>query len=563
MTSTNLGPAIASTANQSAQLASPATASLQQSYTYATLPSGSVVGQQAYTTDQGQQTWNGVAWLPSVASAPNTAVAQQRLNLINAFNAGSLIAAPNWAATTAYALYAVVTLPNGQLIQCATAGTSGSTVPSFSTSSTDTAYVARSITDGTVTWYGTPLVNAINPPPQNIPTVYTGATAAAVGLTEVNFASGGSGVVPSTVKAFGGNVINNAYQNSIGGYVCVVGVPPLSGTGTTEAVAAGYPSAFTYQAGCTTIEWYQTDSVVGITFANVTSPIIVEVDGQLVSANPITTAGGSHNCVKLDYNGVVKRRLVRFSLNSNGTVGVMFGAAVTTIGFCETTDTINDTLLCLGDSITGTLSGAGCLYPAVNFAASVQRYLGFAGCAQSNIAGSGYVSVNANSLTTGGIVANYVNQILFKQYAPSHILICSGYNDWGLVIASGTTIPAVTAAALACWQAVRAIFPNTKITINDGFPESNSANATYQAGAAALLAAFNAWGDTNSRFVQSTGPSASQAWTQGSGNTGSAIQAGTACLYVGPDGTHPSPMGCDNLGKRMARAITLAWNGAY
>jgi hypothetical protein len=189
--------------------------------------------------------------------------------------------------------------------------------------------------------------------------------------------------------------------------------------------------------------------------------------------------------------------------------------------------------------------------------ALIKRYLGLGSVVTCSASGAGYYSANVNTYNELQIVTNPANQQIWPQYNISHVLIAMGFNDravsWSLVGPN----------ALATWQAVRALFPSAKITITDGFTQASGPDANALTQAANLLALFNTWGDTNSRFIQSCTASASTAWVQGTAISTGAIGAGNSCWVVGSGGTHSTGVGADYQAKRMSQAIIKAWNGAY
>ena len=82
-------------------------------------PSSSVlIGTIANTTDQGPVVNTANGWVVQsnvpAANAVNNLVVQRQANIAN-FMSGAAIAAPNWAASTAYAAGQSVTLPSGPI----------------------------------------------------------------------------------------------------------------------------------------------------------------------------------------------------------------------------------------------------------------------------------------------------------------------------------------------------------------------------------------------------------------------------------------------------------------
>lgn len=475
-------------------------------------------------------------------------LAQRRQTNIANFRAGALIAAPAWVATTAYVAGNSVTIPTGQVITCTTAGTSGASAPVYSS----TVLAGRPLTDGSVTWYGSYEVNGIATDVA-APTVTTFNSAAAAGLTETIL---GTTVINSAVTPFGAFVAS-PFNNGCVPYAFANGASATGGNATSAATFAGYSAAYAYNCYCYDIEFYITDSVVGVTFGTVlTSALTLEIDGVLLQANSPASNGTQGFCVKVDYNGIVKRRLVRFS---GSTANVLRGVGLTTIGYIEPSDSPKDSMLMLGDSLLETVVPSPT--KAVSFLASLlKRYLGLSAAIDVGIGGTGY-SVGSATGSPGYsvpmVLQNPVNQTLFSLYSPSHILFAAGFND------RSNPWSTVGPLALGSWQLARSLFPAAKITIIDGFSESSGPDANALTQAANLAALFATWGDANSRFVRPVGTAVSTAYIQGTGNAGAALSAGNASVFVGTDTTHPTFLGADYLAKRLAYDINVAWNGNY
>ena len=536
-----------------ALMTAPSASTIAGLYTFLTLPTvGLLPGVTAYTTDQGAQIWNGIGWVSATPSLPQTSLAARRIANITAFLSGAAVPAPAWVVSTAYVVGNCVTLPGGQVITCTTAGTSAASAPVYS----KTQLNGRPLTDNTVTWYG---VYQVNSAASSVaaPTVSLNASAAAAGLTETRLSQSSS--LSPLLTCFGGVLTRYGYQNGAAAFTFASG--PAIGAGNTTALATsnGYSNAYVYNAYNYDIEFYVTDAVVGLTLVSSTALMSVEIDGVLMQCAPQILNGTAGQALVFDFNGVVKRRKVVVACSPSVGASVLRGVALSTIGYVEVTDSPNDVMLLLGDSILQTISNPAPQQPIAYVGALLKRYLGLAGVIGAGQGGSGYVAQVANTLNALNILLNPVNQQIFTQtYQPTHVLICEGYND------VGTWTPAtVAAAALQCWTAARTLFPTAKITITDGFSQATGPSAAALSQAAAILAQFTVWGDQNSRFISMTGPSATVAWLQGTGTASGGIVAGNTCNYVGTDNVHPTPMGADYLAKRLAAAINTAWNGAY
>lgn len=516
-------------------------------WTFATLPSVVPIGTVLSTSDKGLCTFGVGGW--AVGTAPTTFVKNRRNANIAAFLGGAVIAAPAWAATTAYAVGARVTLPTGQVIECTTAGTSAGTAPAYS----KTILTGRALVDGTATWYGVYQVNGVTSDIVS-PTVTLSASAAAAGLTETNLISG---TLSPLLTCFGGVLTRNGFQNAAAAFTFASGPATGAGNATGIATGAGYPATYVYNSYNYDIEFYITDSVVGLTFVGSTATLGVEIDGVLMQANPPAGNGTAGQALVFDFNGVVKRRRVCVNCSTPNGSSALRGVALTPSGYIEATDSPNDQMLLLGDSILQTVSPPAPIGPVTYLGALLKRYLGLSGVLGVGQGGSGYIAQAANTYNSLNILLNSVNQQILTALAPGHILISQGYND------VGTSPALVAAAALATWQQARLVFPNAKITITDGFSEAKGPDAPTLAQAAALLQQYDVWADPNSRFVQTVSAAASTAWVQGIGTASGGLVAGNSGWVVGADNVHPTPLGANYLALRLANAISAAWNGEY
>jgi lysophospholipase L1-like esterase len=550
MSNSNLGPAAQVSTNLTAQMTAPAVSNLTGTYTFATLPTtGLQPGAQAYTTDVGVQTWTGTAWVAATPSASPVSLATRRATNIANFLSGARIAAPAWVGATAYVVGNCVTIPSGQVLTCIVAGTSAGAAPVFSKS----ILTGRPIVDNTATWSGCYVLNGVTSD-VTAPTSTQYASAAAAGLTEQNLISG---TLSPLLTCFGGTLTRNGFQNAAAAFTFASGPAAGSGNATGIATGAGFNAAFVYNSYNYDIEFYITDSVVGLTFVGSTAVLSVEIDGVLMNANAPLGNGTAGQALVFDFNGIVRRRKVCVSCSTPAGSSALRGVALSTVGFIEATDSPNDQMLLLGDSILQTVSANAPNMPILYLGSLLKRYLGLAGVIGAGLGGSGYIAQTVNTYNALNILLNPINQQIFRTYAPNHILIAEGYNDIG-----ASTAAAVAAAALQVWTLARSLFPNAKITVTDGFSQAKGPDTASIQQSAALLAQYNAWGDTNSRFIQ-TMATAATAWQQGTATATNAIALGNTCNYVGTDNVHPTALGADFLAYRLANAIQTAWNGNY
>ena len=277
-----------------------------------------------------------------------------------------------------------------------------------------------------------------------------------------------------------------------------------------------------------------------------------------MQAAPTSSTGAEGWTLTFDYQGVVKRRVVRVISAAGSVAPTLRGVALTPQGSVEAGSVSTDQVLILGDSINATVT------PPTEAGAQmmsywVQRYLGFGGAINMAVGGSGYVSQNPNTYNIPNLLANPVNQALISGYAPSisHVIIGAGFNDRFRSVAS------VQAAALASWKAVRQLLPNARISIVDGWSGSSGPDAEALALAAGLANTFAAWGDGNARLIRSIGSSTGTAYVGGTGNAGVPISVGNSSVYTSTDAVHPSPAGGRYLARRLSDDIGTAWGGMY
>lgn len=465
-----------------------------------------------------------------------------------AFNASPIIVAPVWAATTAYIVGDVRRIPTGEHICCTVAGISGATAPVPSITVLD----GRPVVDGTATWY----FNGFRKTASDIdaPTVSFAASAAAAGLTQFLFTDGSGG--PTFLRCVGrGAILMSANGAHIGQFNSAIGNSAASGNSTGYGTGAGYSAANVYSSDYVTVEAVVVDHKFAVATHNSANACIIEIDGKVVEGNPTVPSSASGAQIIFDFNGVIKRRVVRIIRHGTVLPNIM-GISLTAAGYFETPDANNDTLLWLGDSFSNSV-----LPGQVAFGGPtpywLERALGLQAVAPCGVSGGGYVSKNTNLYNVPDVLANAANQQIFALYAPKHILFASGFND--RVVARAT----VLAAALASWQTARAQYPSAKITVLDGWSGSSGPDANAISQAADLRTQFNAWNDPNSRFVAVVSSAAATAWIQGTGNAGAAITAGNSSSMTSTDGVHPSPAGARYLAARLGAAIDAAWGGGY
>ncbi len=487
----------------------------------------------------------------AAARAPQPAGNPARVARIAAYGAGPLVPAPTWRPAEAVGVDTVRRLEDGRHLFYSAAGTTGERPPG------PALVDGRPVGDGSATAYLTGRTLAA--PRPGAPTLAAAPSASAAGLTETGFAAGDF-TAPRFTAVHGCRSISTG--TSFVGHYCFAN-GPASGSGNATAIASGpygakLPAVYSYHANSWEEEFVVTDRAFGLVFANSASPIDVEIDGTPVEAGPTISSGAEGWTLTFDFHGTVARRTVRVISGVGSVAPTLRGVALSAGGRVDAGPPPRDQLLLFGDSINAAVtptSEAG----AQMLSYWLQRELGFDGAINLAVGGSGYVSENPGSFNVPHLLANPVNRQLIADYAPSvrHVLVSAGFNDRNIALAE------VQAAALASWRALRALLPDTRITVTDGWSGSSGPDARALALADALAKAFATWGDGNARLVRSVGTSASTAYVQGSGTAGTPPSDGNSSRYTSVDGVHPSPAGARYLARRLAEDLSAAWKGAY
>ena len=413
----------------------------------------------------------------------------------------------------------------------------------------------RPLTDGTATVYSLGMKKTASD--IDAPTVTQSVASADVttaGLTLFDFATGANPLVAvSSADAMLGNRSNGAYIESVNIAHGVTGASGNSGVSSMSWKPVDLPSAgFVYVTNMVEYDVYVEDHKFAVIGASTGWQGYVLIDGKLATPNYVTSGGTSLSGVIFDFGGVSKRR--RVSIGTFGAAGPQVaGIAITPQGKITAVERNGDVMVVLGDSYNSTV--APNTTPHLGF--FLKRYLGLDGLVLANVGGSGYITKTANTFNIGEVLDAAPNRLLWPYYNPRHILINGGGND------GGQSSAAVRAAALAAWRLARSIFPAAKITITDGNSGAAGPSANSLAIGVALAEAFQAWGDSNSRFIPIVSGSASTAWVTGVTDAADALGTGNSSLWTSTDGTHPSPGGARYLARRLADAMAVAWGGDY
>lgn len=196
----------------------------------------------------------------------------------------------------------------------------------------------------------------------------------------------------------------------------------------------------------------------------------------------------------------------------------------------------------VGDS---NVAQTGVTKPNGGFAINLGKLLGWSDVREIGLGGTGWINPGAFGSTFGDAtrVADAV------AVNPSVLVVTGSTND------NASTASAITAAVLAGLQAYRAALPKVPIIVGGVQPGASGPSAQVLANEAAVKAAFTAWGDSNSWFVDIANDPQG-AWISGTGHQGATSGTGNANVYIGTaDTVHPGQLGHEYLGRRWAAAI--------
>jgi lysophospholipase L1-like esterase len=308
-----------------------------------------------------------------------------------------------------------------------------------------------------------------------------------------------------------------------------------SGTGNALPTqdAKGWAVEFMSDAPKLLLDFLGSSSTIGVQ---------IEVDGQRIAATstPFVTPATAERWFTVDFTGVRQVRHFRVEgWGSAGMRGVSVGA-LDKVWPPSKADLIRAAVV--GDSITAQ-QGSG--LPNGGFAYHLGKLLGWTDVRAVGLGGTGFINPSTYSSTFGD--ATRVADVVATN--PDVLVIPASSND------AGNTAGAVTAAALATYQAYRAALPKVPIICGGVWGGATGPLSTWIAVETAAQAAFTSWADPNSWFVPvSTDPTG--AWVTGTGHLGATNGTGNSDVYVGAaDTTHPSEDGHLYLARRYANAI--------
>lgn len=537
LNSTNPGAAGVSTQNTSN-----AQTLISSNGLFSGLPTAGISGTPtAYTSDQGLRVWNGTAWM-AIGTIP-------LLTKIRAGIAAAMVGNPveslPWstvqvmqgttaarANATAYTKGFVCTNAAGtHMFVCQTAGTSAGAEPGAMTTAlvTTAPYNMGAIVDNTVTWYwmGPTRVTAAQ---AGAPTISVGSLPAQVSKAWL--------VAPTVAGTQA-----NSYFRITGGVGSITGQSNPNATfviGEAQpTVTAMLGTANGFGNYCNAMDFVTDATVFGIDMTgfgslNIGDQMNIEIDGRrFTDGTPMSLAsaanGAGYMIVDFRATGVRKNRRIRLStFRVSATNAPSFTQIFTTPQDTIQAYTNPNRWSCafVGDSlIVGSASGP--VNPRLDRASVFADLVGCDTISNLGVGGTGFIA------TASGTQLNYIQRLSsLITLKPNVVYIGGAFNDG----ASGAA--AITAAALAYYQAVRAALPNAMIIQAGTFGGLLLSSSTGID--AALLAAVNQFGDSNTFFIPVS--TDSPPWLTGTNAIqGTPTGTGNSEIYIGPtDTVHPS-----------------------
>lgn len=330
----------------------------------------------------------------------------------------------------------------------------------------------------------------------------------------------------------------------------------VSGAIATETVASVYTTGWSVSnpggAGGNTafdaahstwgwaIEWETDAPKVMIRLLNSSLKWMAEVDDQRVSATAQAYPGTSGTgYILLDFTsaGGSAVRKFRFEMcEASAFDGVYVGPTYT---IWKPQDENGVIASVVGDSIEAG-AGASAEFWAAN--KWLGKLLGWTDVRQVAFGGTGFVI--PGSFNTFGSALRVADVVAS---APDVLLVVPSQND--------DNQAGLQSAMLATLQAYRTGLPTTPIVVLGADAGSSGPSAARLTTEAAMLAAFNQWGDSRSFFVPCSN-AADGSWFTGTGFVGSLSGSGNRDRF-GYDSAHPNDLGHQWRAQRLAHALRM------
>ena len=469
---------------------------------YVACTAGTTAASGGPTTVAKTQTDSGVIWS---YCGPN----------YNSVNPGVTLAA--WAASTAYTLGQVVQTAAGRIYACVVAGTSAAAAPSGST---------NAVVDGSATWSY-----------QGIARTYAGETPV---YTTVTTVAGSLSVVYNPATAFGLSSIrlraaySTAYNSNA---ILAAQFTPAAAASTP--IGAGH-SAFEFWSDAPLIAFLQT-------FASSSGTWSILVDGVRI-ANTLTQPSATFNHT-LDWTASSgrKTRLYRVeSVGGNFLPGRVYVEPGSQIWPTENNDQV--TAIVISDSIFAG-SGFGPMLPGGSVTNRLSSLLGWSDVWDFSTGGTGYINRGAGPGTTSDKFGYRITEAATRN--PDIWIFAGSLND------KSSTAAAITAAALACYQAVRATGSKAPIialgcwSIDDSLYTTNLSQIET-----AIQAAVTQFADPlGLTFFVPIRLDSVFPWITGAWNNSASANSSSSTLYIASDLIHPVELGTAYFAQKIASAI--------
>jgi lysophospholipase L1-like esterase len=255
------------------------------------------------------------------------------------------------------------------------------------------------------------------------------------------------------------------------------------------------------------------------------------VDGQPTTAAPVnSTANATGVVFGVRYQWAAARlRRIRLYLRGTDFTALRISPTDSVLPTTLTAPTI----AFLGDSWVEGISGVSSLEMVAYRSA---LYLGFTPYMLGQ-GGTGYVNVGGKAVFGDPTRLPPLGTVL-----PDYVVVAGSIND------DSSSASAIQAAATSCYAAIRALTPNSRIIVEGPQATTASPSAGRIANQGAVSAAAVAAGLP---FVDPI----AEGWITGTGKVGATTGTGSADVFIGADGAHPTLVGADALGRRRAQRI--------
>lgn len=267
----------------------------------------------------------------------------------------------------------------------------------------------------------------------------------------------------------------------------------------------------------------------------------IKVDGQYVAENATYVSGLTSNSIYrlIVAHGSVAPREIELTVQAVGMGGITTAPAHTV----SRVDSITERpTIVLGDSITAgqnQTAGVNGYTSADSWVMTTAALLGWRNVYNAAIAGTGFYVAGTDTNFQTRIAADIL------AYSPRRVVIMGGFNDAAVLASDFSAAVDVVFAQLAtlldcevivlgCWAANNFHYTN---------PPQMGVDTTLKAKASAY----------GFKFIDNFGR---YKWITGSGKVGTTAGNGNADVCIASDGTHPTRLGCQHVGRRVADAIS-------